>query len=87
MLTETNYKTKVTINILMASMTLLLLAIFVFNIKFECVVLKYLNIRCPACGLTRSFKAILEGKYDHLPEAAFLYVGTIEDAVKKGESL
>lgn len=35
----------------------------------------------------RSFKAILEGKYDHLPEQAFMYVGTIEEAVAKAESL
>jgi len=35
----------------------------------------------------RSFKEILEGKADDLPEAAFLYVGTIEEARKKAESL
>jgi F-type H+-transporting ATPase subunit beta len=35
----------------------------------------------------RSFKAIVAGEYDHLPEAAFYMVGTIEDAVKKAESL
>ena len=35
----------------------------------------------------RSFSAIVSGEYDHLPEAAFYMVGTIEDAVKKGESL
>lgn len=35
----------------------------------------------------RSFKAIVEGKYDHLPEQAFLYVGTIEDAVEKAKTL
>ena len=35
----------------------------------------------------RSFKAILEGQADDLPEAAFLYVGTIEDARKKAETL
>ncbi len=35
----------------------------------------------------RSFDEILSGKYDHLPEGAFLYVGTIEDAVKKAEEL
>jgi F-type H+/Na+-transporting ATPase subunit beta len=31
----------------------------------------------------RSFKAIVAGEYDHLPEAAFYMVGTIEEAVKK----
>jgi F-type H+-transporting ATPase subunit beta len=35
----------------------------------------------------RSFKAIVAGEYDHLPEAAFYMVGTIEDAVKKAETM
>ncbi|MDE2183027.1 MAG: F0F1 ATP synthase subunit beta [Alphaproteobacteria bacterium] len=35
----------------------------------------------------RSFKAVVNGEYDHLPEAAFFMVGTIEDAVKKAEKL
>jgi F-type H+-transporting ATPase subunit beta len=35
----------------------------------------------------RSFKGIVAGEYDHLPEAAFYMVGTIEDAVKKAESM
>jgi len=35
----------------------------------------------------KGFKAIVAGEYDHLPEAAFYLVGTIEDAVKKGEKL
>ena len=33
----------------------------------------------------RSFKAIVEGKYDNVPEQAFLYAGTIEDVVKAAE--
>ncbi|MCQ2796598.1 MAG: F0F1 ATP synthase subunit beta [Bacilli bacterium] len=33
----------------------------------------------------RSFKEILTGKYDSLPESAFMYVGTIEDVVKKAK--
>ena len=41
----------------------------------------------PLKETVRSFKEILEGKYDDLPEAAFLSVGTIEDVVKKAESL
>lgn len=32
-------------------------------------------------------KEILTGKYDDLPEEAFLYVGTIEDVIKKAEKL
>lgn len=35
----------------------------------------------------RSFKEIIEGNYDHLPEEAFLYVGSIEDVVAKAEAL
>jgi F-type H+-transporting ATPase subunit beta len=35
----------------------------------------------------RSFKGIVAGDYDHLPEAAFYMVGTIEDAVKKAEAM
>jgi len=33
----------------------------------------------------RGFKGIIDGKYDELPESAFLYVGTIEEAVEKAE--
>jgi F-type H+/Na+-transporting ATPase subunit beta len=35
----------------------------------------------------RSFKAILDGEYDHLPEQAFYMVGTIEEAVEKAKRL
>ena len=35
----------------------------------------------------RSFKAILDGEYDHLPENAFYMVGNIEDAVEKAKTL
>ncbi|MDY6418595.1 MAG: F0F1 ATP synthase subunit beta, partial [Bacteroidales bacterium] len=35
----------------------------------------------------KGFKMILDGEVDHLPEQAFLNVGTIEEAVKKGEAL
>ena len=35
----------------------------------------------------RGFKELSEGKYDHLPEAAFYMVGTIEEAVEKAEKL
>jgi F-type H+-transporting ATPase subunit beta len=35
----------------------------------------------------RSFKGIVAGEYDHLPEAAFYMVGTIEDAVAKAETM
>ena len=35
----------------------------------------------------KGFKGLCDGEYDHLPEAAFYMVGTIEDAVKKAERL
>ena len=35
----------------------------------------------------RGFKEILEGKHDDLPESAFLFVGTIDDAVEKAKRL
>ena len=35
----------------------------------------------------RSFKEILTGKYDDIPEEAFLYVGTIDDVLKKAEKI
>ena len=35
----------------------------------------------------KGFEEILDGKHDNLPEEAFRLVGTIEDAVKKAESL
>ncbi|KAK9483974.1 P-loop containing nucleoside triphosphate hydrolase protein [Lipomyces starkeyi] len=41
----------------------------------------------PLKETVKSFKEILEGKHDHLPEAAFYMVGGIEDAIAKGEKL
>jgi F-type H+/Na+-transporting ATPase subunit beta len=35
----------------------------------------------------RSFKAVVSGEYDHLPEAAFYMVGGIDEAVAKAEKL
>ncbi|WP_161888840.1 F0F1 ATP synthase subunit beta [Pontibacter russatus] len=35
----------------------------------------------------KGFNEIMDGKYDHLPESAFNLVGTIEDAVAKGEKM
>ncbi len=35
----------------------------------------------------RGFKMIMDGEVDHLPEQAFLNVGTIEEAIQKGEKL
>ena len=41
----------------------------------------------PIKETVRGFKEILEGKHDDLPEQAFLYVGTIEEAIAKGREL
>jgi F-type H+-transporting ATPase subunit beta len=35
----------------------------------------------------RSFEEICDGKWDHLPEQAFMYVGSIEEAAAKAEKL
>ena len=45
------------------------------------------GIFVPVADTIRSFKEIVDGKHDNLPESAFYMVGTIEDAVKKGETL
>ncbi|HTH01270.1 MAG TPA: F0F1 ATP synthase subunit beta [Vicinamibacterales bacterium] len=41
----------------------------------------------PVADTVRSFKEIVEGKYDHLPEQAFFMVGTIEEAVEAAEKM
>ena len=45
------------------------------------------GIYVPVSETIRSFKEILSGTSDNLPEAAFLYCGTIEDVVKKAEGM
>jgi F-type H+-transporting ATPase subunit beta len=44
---------------------------------------KYVKI----ADTVRSFKEILDGKHDDLPEDAFSYVGTIEEAVENAKSM
>ena len=41
----------------------------------------------PVKDTIRGFREILEGKHDDIPEQAFLYVGTIEEAVVKAKEL
>ena len=41
----------------------------------------------PCSETVRSFKELLAGKYDDLPEQAFMFVGTIEEAVEKAKTL
>ncbi|HEX2255184.1 MAG TPA: F0F1 ATP synthase subunit beta, partial [Afifellaceae bacterium] len=35
----------------------------------------------------KAFQGLCAGEYDHLPEAAFYMVGTMEDAVAKAQRL
>lgn len=41
----------------------------------------------PVKETVRGFKEIIEGKHDDLPESAFLFVGTIDEAVEKAKTL
>lgn len=41
----------------------------------------------PLAETIRGFEEILDGKHDDLPESAFLFVGTIDDAVKKAQAM
>jgi len=41
----------------------------------------------PIKETVRGFKEILEGKHDNLPESAFLFVGTIDEAVEKAKKM
>jgi F-type H+-transporting ATPase subunit beta len=41
----------------------------------------------PIADTVRSFRDIVDGKYDHLPEQAFYMVGTIEEAVDKARKM
>ncbi len=45
----------------------------------------FLGIYVPLSETIRGFKEIIEGKHDDLPESAFLYVGTIDEAVEKAK--
>ena len=41
----------------------------------------------PLSETIRGFKEIIEGKHDDIPESAFLFVGTIDEAVEKGKKV
>ncbi len=41
----------------------------------------------PIKETVRGFKEILDGKHDNLPESAFLFVGTIDEAVEKAKKM
>src|SRR5690625_4989290 len=45
------------------------------------------GVQVPLEETIRGFKGLVEGDYDHLPEAAFYMVGTIDDAIEKANRL
>ncbi|MBD5291355.1 MAG: F0F1 ATP synthase subunit beta [Bacteroides sp.] len=45
------------------------------------------GVMVPLAETIRGFKMILNGELDHLPEQAFLNVGTIDEAIAKGEKM
>lgn len=51
--------------------------------KFTGITGKYV----PLAETVRGFKEIIEGKHDDLPESAFLFVGTIDEAIEKARSI
>ena len=42
---------------------------------------------CPRTETIRSFEELCDGKWDHLPDQAFMYVGAIEEAAAKAEKM
>ena len=56
---------------------------FFVSEKFTGIVGTYV----PLSETIRGFKEIIEGKHDDLPESAFLFVGTIDQAVEKAKRL
>src|SRR5881628_2364182 len=56
-----------------------------FNVAEQFTNLKGVYVRVK--DTIRSFKELVEGKHDDLPEQAFLMVGTIEDAMEKAKRL
>jgi len=55
---------------------------FVVSEKFTGFAGKYV----PLSETIRGFKEIIEGKHDDLPESAFLFVGSIDEAVEKAKA-
>ncbi|MFZ2031989.1 MAG: F0F1 ATP synthase subunit beta [Vitreimonas sp.] len=45
------------------------------------------GVLCDIKDTIRGFKGLVDGEYDHLPEAAFYMVGAIEDAIAKAQRL
>jgi len=51
--------------------------------QFTSIPGRYVSLRDTVSG----FRAILDGKYDDLPEQAFYMAGTIEDVIEKAKEL
>ena len=45
------------------------------------------GVQVPLEKTIASFKAVVAGEYDHLPEAAFYMVGDIDEVVAKAEKI
>lgn len=46
--------------IIIGLITILPIIIFIFNIKLDCIIKKYLHFACPGCGLTRAYQELLQ---------------------------
>jgi F-type H+-transporting ATPase subunit beta len=47
----------------------------------------FAGIYCKRDDTIRSFEELCDGKWDHLPDQAFMYVGTVEEAAAKAEKM
>jgi F-type H+-transporting ATPase subunit beta len=47
----------------------------------------FAGVYCKREDTLRSFEELCDGKWDHLPDAAFMYVGAIEEAAAKAEKM
>ncbi len=54
---------------------------FIVTMQFTGMEGKY----CPVADTVRSCREICEGKWDHLPEQSFMYIGTVEEAQEKAQ--
>ena len=45
------------------------------------------GIQVPLADTIKSFKGLVEGEYDHLPEQAFYMVGGIDDVLEKAAKM
>ena len=45
------------------------------------------GIYCKVADTIRSFKALVSGEYDHLPEQAFYMTGTIDEALENARGM